>query len=137
MAGRPSDYDRETALKICDQLALGKSLRKICDDPAMPGFRTVFQWLESNQEFAQQYARAREIQADYLAEEGMDIADSTQDPAKARLQIDARKWFASKVAPKKYGDKITQEFSGPDGGPIPTSLEVSFVRPSEAAKTED
>lgn len=38
--------------------------------------------------------------------------------ARSRLRVDARKWYASKLAPKKYGDKITQEISGPDGGAV-------------------
>jgi hypothetical protein len=32
--------------------------------------------------------------------------------------IDTRKWILAKMAPKKYGDKVIQELSGPDGGPI-------------------
>ena len=137
MTGRPSDYTPEMADLICLRLSKGESLIKMCLESEMPGQSTVYQWLQAHPEFAEKYARARERQADYLAEETIKIADETQDPAKARLQVDARKWFASKVAPKKYGEKVTQELSGPDGGPIPTSLEVSFVRPSEAAKTED
>lgn len=137
MTGRPSDYTPEIADLICLRLSKGESLIKMCLEAEMPGQSTVYQWLQAHPEFAEKYARARERQADYLAEETIKIADETQDPAKARLQVDARKWFASKVAPKKYGEKVTQELSGPDGGPIPTSLEVSFVRPSEAAKTED
>lgn len=42
----------------------------------------------------------------FQAEEIVIIADSCTDPHKARLQIDARKWYASKLAPKKYGDKL-------------------------------
>lgn len=55
-------------------------------------------------------ARAREEQADGFADEIIDIADSvapeTGEVAKAKLQIDARKWKAAKLAPKKYGEKL-------------------------------
>lgn len=66
--------------------------------------------------FSKQYARAREEQADSFADEIIDIADSVApeagEVAKAKLQIDARKWKASKMAPKKYGDKVEQQITG-------------------------
>lgn len=130
MAGRPSDYDQETADLICLRLSQGETMISICRDEKMPAQSTVYLWLQKHSEFSEKYARARERQADYFAEQTVAIADETSDPAKARLQMDARKWFASKVAPKKYGDKITQELSGPDGAPIATSLEISFVSPN-------
>jgi hypothetical protein len=137
MAGRPSDYTPEMADLICLRLSHGETLIQMCRDANMPVQSTVYLWLQQHSDFSEKYQKARQQQADYYAEEQLVIADTTNDPQKAKLQMDARKWFASKVAPKKYGEKVTQELSGPDGGPIPTSLEVSFVRPSEAAKTED
>ena len=113
--GRPSIYSQETADRICREIASGASLRAICAAPEMPHIDTVRKWLASgNTEFLAQYARAREEQADYYADEMVEIADTTDDPQKARLQIDARKWKASKLAPKKYGDKI--QHAGHDGG---------------------
>jgi hypothetical protein len=70
----------------------------------MPGFATVKRWLSENADFQAQYARAREEQADFYADEIIQIADTCTDTNKARLQIDARKWKASKLAPKKYGN---------------------------------
>src|SRR5436853_6196862 len=82
--GRPSDYTLETALEICARLADGQSLRAICRDEAMPDARTVFRWLEANESFRQQYARAREAQADALADEIVDIADTPQPGKKTK-----------------------------------------------------
>lgn len=128
--GRPSTYRPETTLAICQRLATGESLRKICRDDDMPDMSTVIKWLSEHEEFSYQYARAREIQADTLADEILDIADTPllgvttkikEDGATEttegdmlqhrRLQVDARKWYASKLAPKKYGDKVQQEVS--------------------------
>ena len=107
--GRPSKYSDELAEKICEKIANGRSLRSICAEDGMPPMKTIYRWLEANEEFRHQYARAREKQADYFAEEIIEIADSTEAESaavsKAKLQIDARKWAASKIAPKKYGDK--------------------------------
>ena len=116
--GRPTLFSDEMCDTICTRLIEGESLRAICRDAEMPSISSVMKWLRENENFSQQYARAKEDQADTLADELIAIADETKDPAKARLQIDARKWAASKLKPKKYGDKVTQEHTGPDGGPI-------------------
>lgn len=125
--GRPSTFSQEIADVICLRLSEGESLRTICKDEAMPGASTVFQWLAARKEFAEQYARAREAQADHMAEEILQIADDGQNDtyrtddgpavnhdvvARSRLRVDARKWLASKMAPKKYGDKLDMKHSG-------------------------
>lgn len=108
--GRPSKYSDEMAEKICEKIANGRSLRSICAEDGMPPMKTIYRWLEANEGFRHQYARAREKQADYFAEEIIEIADSAEAESaavsKAKLQIDARKWAASKIAPKKYGEKL-------------------------------
>lgn len=119
--GRQTTFTQEMADTICARLADGQSLRSICGDDDMPDRVTVFRWLAANEAFRIQYARAREEQADVLAEEIVQIADDgsndtyqTDDGAavnhdviaRSRLRVDARKWYASKLAPKKYGDKL-------------------------------
>jgi hypothetical protein len=98
--------------RVCKEIADGKSLRAICAAEDMPSVETVRVWLIEDHEFSVQYARAREEQADYYADEIIDIADAAKDANLARLQIDARKWKASKLQPKKYGDKIDLNHSG-------------------------
>lgn len=104
--GRPSGFSKHVAEALCARIADGESLRQICSDPEMPGKRTVFSWLQDNTEFQHQYARARDQQAASYADDIVDIADTEPDPQRARVRIDARKWHASKLAPKKYGDKL-------------------------------
>lgn len=129
--GRPSTFTPAVGESICKLLigesgSLPMSLRKICQRKDMPGITTVFEWLERHQTFADQYARARSIQADVLADETVSIADAEKDPAKARIRIDARKWFAGKVAPKKYGDHMHLSHGGTEGAPpIPVRQDVS------------
>jgi hypothetical protein len=76
----------------------------------------VFRWLanEDNAEFRDQYARAREAQADKYADELVDIADEgkSEDANIIRLRMDARKWAASKLAPKKYGERLDLNHGG-------------------------
>ncbi len=130
--GRPTDYNEEIAAKICSIIAMGRSLRSIVSQDDMPSMTSVFKWLREKPEFAQQYARAKEEQADSLADELQDIADNpTGDVQRDRLRVDTRKWIASKLKPKKYGDKVdaTIEHSG--------SVGIVFETVYEAVKKQD
>lgn len=125
-AGRPSLYNEEIANIICTEIATSsKSLRTICSKESMPNVSTVLNWLTKNKEFLEQYARAKEQQADFLAEEIIDISDDGSNDfmtitkgdesyeienkewtSRSKLRVEARKWVASKLKPKKYGDKL-------------------------------
>jgi hypothetical protein len=137
-------YSQTIADAICERIANGESLRAICADEGMPASSTVFLWLAEHAGFSEQYARAREAQAEHLAAEIVAIADEECTTVRAdkhhgakgdesgevevvfdatavarnRLRVDARKWVASKLKPKVYGDKVTTEHTGPNGGPV-------------------
>lgn len=120
----PKPYDPQIGDEICERLANGESLRKITLPKEMPHIATICRWLVANPEFSEQYARAREAQADALADEILDIADDGSNDwmadreeeagvayngdavARSKLRVDARKWVAAKLKPKKYGDKL-------------------------------
>jgi len=117
--GRPSRYSDETAAEICDRLAAGESLNAICRDEHMPHERTIRRWaIEDHEGFSPRYACARELQAEHLFDEIVDIADRVANEREAaivnaaRLAIDARKWVASKMLPKKYGDRLDVQQDG-------------------------
>lgn len=149
--GRPTNFSVEIAQLICEGLAEGRSLRDVCLDEDMPAESTVRGWaLEDRDGFSAQYARAREIGYQAMADELMDIADDGrndwmvrrgEDDAgwqangehiqRSRLRVDARKWMLSKVLPKIYGDKIDHTLGGPGGGPVAVSIvERVIVRPN-------
>jgi hypothetical protein len=128
--GRPSGFSQSAADTICARIADGESLRSICAEKAMPSRAAVFKWLQDFPIFADQYARAREDQAETYADDVVRIADQELDANRARVRIDARKWAAGKLKPKKYGDKVVNEHSGPDGAPI----ETVALSPTEAAR---
>ena len=108
-------YKTEIADEICEWLMSGKSLRSYCDQPGKTPFTTVLGWLrdESNEEFRTKYARARETQAEVLADELMQIADEDKiDALKLqhdKMKIETRQWIASKLLPKKYGNRMEFE----------------------------
>lgn len=125
--GRPSDYSEELSARICEQLALGKSVRTITLDESMPCMSTVFKWLREKEEFLQQYEKAKQEACDLLFEEIIDIADdssrdlietengttqNTEVLQRSRLRVDTRKWALSKLKPKKYGDRVETVHSG-------------------------
>lgn len=108
-------FTQEVFDKICLRIANGESLRKICKDEKMPNLTTVWKWLNNNPELDKQYARAREEQAELFVDEIQEISDAKIPLGpdgkidngavnQARLRIDARKWVASKLKPKKFGD---------------------------------
>jgi hypothetical protein len=130
IGGRPTIYSQEVADAICEKIAtIPRGLRVICKDEALPSVTTIMRWLHDNETFREQYARAKELQADLLVEEMLEIADDdSQDEIfiesedkdgkgakrvmngefvqRSRVRIDTRKWLAGKLRPKKYGDKL-------------------------------
>lgn len=125
--GRPTKYSQDLAERICEAIATSnRSLVNICKDNKI-GITAVFRWLDENEGFRNQYARARECQADFLADELISISDDSANDTivtdkgeipnnewinRSRLRVDARKWVASKLKPKKYGDKIDVTTAG-------------------------
>lgn len=131
-AGRPSGYTPELADEICKRIAAPMSLTKVCKAADMPGMSSVFEWLRQYPEFKESYAHATAERAEAQGEEMLDIAeDKTIEPKRARLMIDTRKWLMSKTNPKKYGDRVTTELTGADGGPLRkiTAIEIKAVDP--------
>ena len=120
--GRPTVYSATIAGEICERIADGESLRAVCRDAHMPSHSTVLSWVVEDREgFSDRYACAREIQAEALADEILEIADGAggaeqqpthEDVAHARLRVDARKWLLAKLLPKKYGDRLDLKHSG-------------------------
>lgn len=146
--GRPSDYSQELVEIICARIADGESLRAICRDEGMPAKGTVFRWIAQIKEFQDQYEAAMVQRSEAMFEDILEIADDTSRDtidtengekansewiSRSRLRVDARKWMLSKMMPKKYGDKITQELGGIDGAPIETSHIITFIKPGNGA----
>lgn len=157
MTGRPSAYTEDIADRICDGLADGRSLRSICLDEDMPSQSMVFRWLadERYASFRERYARAREAQADAIFDEMLDIADDGSNDwmerrredgsvdevvnhehiSRSKLRVDARKWMASKLAPKRYGDKL--DVVSTDGSMTPRPTVIEFVSPKVDDASDD
>ena len=149
--GRPTIYTQDLADTICSRLADGESMRSVSRDPDMPAKTTMFRWMRSVDGFRDQYEVAKQESAESHADDMLDIADNATndwmdanatDEEKAvhrlngeaiqrsKLRVDTRKWAASKLNPKKYGDNNKMTVVGANDGPI-TVIERTIV------KTED
>jgi hypothetical protein len=124
---------------ICELLERGMSLQRACKSISdSPTAGNVLNWVNKDPALAEQYAAARSIGYKLLADEIVEISDETEVEAKFqgddvrlaldatavarnRLRVDTRKWMLSKMLPKVYGDKVTQELTGADGGAIQMS----------------
>ena len=113
-----AEFSQDLFDRICERIADGDSIRAICLETDMPSKASVMRWLAADSALSDQYARAREMQADHEFDEIKAIADlaSAEDVQVARLRVDARKWRAGTLRPKVYGDKV--ELGGPGGGPL-------------------
>ena len=135
----PKEYDRDKVMDyICDALAtssrgLGNILTEAKDK--VPTYSQVMRWIDKDEELRDRYARAKEAQADFMADEMLDIADDGRNDwmkrqqangesvdvlnneviQRSKIRIDTRKWLASKLKPKKYSEKLQTELSGLGG----------------------
>jgi hypothetical protein len=129
--GRPTIYNEKMALEICKRLMSGETLLQICRDDHMPSRITVYAWLldEKHLKFSNMYTHARAIQAEHMFDELIEISDDGSNDwmeietkagrkievvnhehiNRSRLRVDTRKWYISKVLPKKYGEKIVED----------------------------
>jgi hypothetical protein len=127
--GRPSTFDQQVADSICSRIELGETLAKICDDEGFPDRATVLRWCAKHEDFRADYARARLIQAELMADELLAIADtaSPEEYNVARLRVDTRKWLLSKMLPRVYGDAQLLKHADADGNVL--KIELSRVEP--------
>lgn len=134
---RPNEYDEDVFTDILSRLSKGEMLKDICESaPAKyPGSSTVRRWVfDDLNGCSERYTRAREMGMHEIVDETIRISDNSQNDtttdregnpvpdhewiARSRLRVDTRKWLASKVIPKIYGDRIQQEHTGADGAPL-------------------
>lgn len=115
--GRPSEYTEEEADAICAWISRGGSLNSYCDTTGR-GHVTVFRWLREHALFHSRYSLALENRADTIVDEMQAIADeSAQNPTMegvqaAKLRVETRRWIASKLKSRVYGDRVEVKQTG-------------------------
>jgi hypothetical protein len=133
VTGRPSKFTPALAERILAGLAEGRSLRAVAAEPGMPGRATILRWVATDRDFRDQYARAREICLECWADDIVGIADAVEADlvaiARARLQIDARKWMLARLLPRKYGDRVQQDTTVNAGDGLAELLARAALQP--------
>lgn len=91
------------AMEYIDKIANGCSLKNLFDRNVK---RLFYDCVNRDAELTAAYTRAQQAKAETLADEIIDIADTEPDPQRARVMVDARRWWASKIMPQKYGERM-------------------------------
>ena len=122
----PVKRSDEVIDRILWMVAEGKSIVKILSESGMPTYAGWMKWLQADAQLVEKYARAKDDSADAHADKITNVAEKVEsgelDPQAGRVVIDAMKWTAAKLKPRKYGDFQRTEVSGPDGGAILTQM---------------
>lgn len=139
--GRPSVYTEAIGIEICERIAAGESLNRICKDPKMPDRVTVIRWLIAGkpEDFCNNYAHARQIQADIFADEMVETAAGAEssvvtdqhgvtrvDAAAVqarKLLVEQMRWNAERLLPRKYGTLLKH---ADHTGEAPAAFVVNF-----------
>lgn len=139
MAGRPSIYSEDLGNQICVRIAGGESLRSICREDGMPVLSTVLLWVVDGKhpEFSEQYHVAREAAGYAHADEALDmrhaVLSGEVDPQSAKVVLDALKWGAERMAPKRHSQRQELAHSSPDGSMTPKQITRVIVDPKQDA----
>ena len=151
--GAPTIKSPELLDAIFAGISLGKSARAMCMEAGISQ-RALWNWLARDEALMKQYLRAKELCIDAYAEEIIEISDdgsrdiSIDDKgrevvnreviARAQLRIDARKWYAARLAPKKYGDKLVAPQEGPEAKkPVLYGVEIAFVAATDPGNNKN
>jgi hypothetical protein len=132
--GRPSSFTPELGHEICERLAEGESLLRMCEDDHMPWSRTVRRWMLGQgipekyyEEFSQNYAKARLSYEDCVFEklDSMPL-DVKLDPQRAKIWSENTKWSLKNMNRAKFSDRQDLGISGVPGAPPVTTSNVNI-----------
>ena len=124
---RPTIYSEELEDKMLEEIASGRSVISLCrEEKWTPNADTWYRWMYKIDGLSDRYTRAKSISSEFHADQILSIADEAdnQNFQVARLQIDARKWVASKLVPQKYGDKTQIDHTSSDETMKPTTIQL-------------
>ncbi|WP_372684085.1 hypothetical protein [Burkholderia contaminans] len=116
---------------ICEEIGDGKSVRAVCKGSGMPDRKTFLNWAKRTPELQKQYDDACINRQDAIFDDIQYIADTVRDPKRAKVMVDAREWTLARMNRKRFGNHVSNEHSGPDGGPIQTQVVRLRMQPVE------
>ena len=114
---RPTKYSEKLEDRMLEEIASGRSVISLCrEEDWTPNADTWYRWMYKIDGLSDRYTRAKAISSEFHADQILAIADEADNQTfqVARLQIDARKWVASKLVPNKYGEKSQIDHTSSD-----------------------
>ena len=114
---RPTIYTVKLEDRMLEEIASGRSVISLCrEEDWTPNADTWYRWMYKIDGLSDRYTRAKSISSEFHADQILAIADEADNQTfqVARLQIDARKWVASKLVPNKYGEKTQIDHTSSD-----------------------
>jgi hypothetical protein len=122
--GRPGiPYDEKMGDLILEEFAKGQaSLRALCEKHGFPDRSVVYRWILESPEFASKFAIAREIAMHGYVDDMVYLVDNAKDIGRAKAQVAARQWMATRLLPRVYGDNINHEHTITPGSPVSTGV---------------
>lgn len=134
--GRPTTYEPRIALEICQRIARGDHLTKICRTWYMPNRTTVWKWRRQNPSFANAFSRAKEMAAESWEDQAFEIADEVEPDhghvAKAKLRVDLRMKLMGMHNRATYGNRVDVKH----GGSIEHALDFGTILPEAPVQAE-
>ena len=137
MAVRPTKRNPEVEARIISGLCEGTPLRELCRQAGMPNWRTVYDWISADANFAAQVAHARDTGTDAIAEQALDLIDGEPDRVDGKIdpgfvqwrraQVDTRLKLLACWNPKKYGAKQTVDVGNKEGETLKVDSNVDTV----------
>ena len=115
---------------ICAKIAEGIPSRRACAEVGV--YRSTWRaWMREGTVDRTLYAHSRLEGADVMAEGILDIAaDRTLDHQERRVMVDAAKWVAARLYPKRWGDKVDVTSGGQSFSPIAALPSVVMIQTS-------
>lgn len=120
-------FSQEIFDRICALIADGKSVREACGGKGMPDRGTFNDWRKRTPELQAQYDQARVDREESYFDDIVHIADTVKDPKVAKVRMEAREWCLARMNGKKYGPRVMQEVSGPNGGPLQQVVRLKMM----------
>ena len=123
---------------VCERLSNGMTMTALAEEIGVTVGK-LSQWIASDEEHSARAREARIHAARIWDEKALSVIEQALDPfelQRAKELAHHYRWRASKTAPKDYGDKVTQEHTGADGGPIQARIAVEFVTPAPRAEDD-
>jgi hypothetical protein len=119
--------------EILWRLAHGETLNRIIasDPDRFPARSTINYWVQNRPEFAEKFARARDLQfehwADNLVDVAADVREKPEQVPAARLDSENKRWLLARLKPALYSEKFQADITSA-GKPIGSASDLDIAK---------